>query len=153
MTRCLHGVSRDRHKFDWDKAARDYRAGWTVEEVAEIHGVTHGSVWWALKRLGVPTRKTGSRRHPRVDDYVFFWECGCSLREIARAYRVTPAAVQLALRRREAVAPQRIPADLDDEAVEVFVDAYALPWQHTVAGALALAYEDMAERGVRRARA
>jgi hypothetical protein len=88
-----------------------------------------------------------------VADYVELWGLGFGISEIARAYGVKPPAVHQALRRRDVITPKRMPGDLDDEAIEVLLDAYTMPWEYTVAGALALAYEDMAERGVRRARA
>jgi hypothetical protein len=138
--------------FDWHKAARDYKAGWSLDDTAELHGVTRHAVMWALRQLGVPTRKVGPVRSQRADEYVWFWENGFSIKPIADAYNVSIAAVHQALRRRGAIGPKRIPSDLDEEALNVFLDAYPITWEHTVAGALALAYEDMAERGVRRAR-
>jgi hypothetical protein len=139
-------------RIDVAEAVRLYRSGLSLKAVAKELGCSHPGIWCALKRSGTATRAVGGprkhERHAEIERRLMGNEL---IKTIAADMGVSHQAIHYIARLLGIAHPMRVPADLDDEAVEVFFDGYYAPNRLTVTAALALAYEDMEERGVRRA--
>ncbi|GEM_PF-1522782 len=88
--------AKERHKElatlypEWIKM---YESGMSTVEIGRCYGIDHATVWAALKRMGVGTRKIGNleyhqKHYQHYDEWVDLYNNGVSAKEIAKRYGV-----------------------------------------------------------------
>ena len=89
---------------DWSKAARQFRDGWTLEEIATAHGVTRQRISQVLRRDGlapraVRTERTRATRTERSEMVARLSRQGLTTSEIAARTGLAVPTVRADLRR------------------------------------------------------
>lgn len=98
----LGRAANAQRRFDHAAAVEDYRTGvFSYDQLAEKYGVSHVSIWKAVKKADPNLAKTLPRKpRPQKFDAMAAYRdycAGATMAEIARAYDVTSPAVSVRL--------------------------------------------------------